>query len=131
DRLGPVDCVAGHSLGEFSAHVAAGTLTFADALRAVRHRGEAMSAAGRSRAGAMAAVLGLDDDAVGEACARITSAVCVPANFNTPGQVVISGDRSAIDEAQTVFRELGARKVVPLDVSGAFHSPLMMGAQQS
>ena len=83
--------VAGHSLGEFSAHVAAGTLALADGLRAVRLRGELMSEAGAARPGAMAAVLGLDDEAVVELCDRVTAGICVPANFNAPGQVVISG----------------------------------------
>lgn len=131
ERLGVPAYAAGHSLGEFSAHVAAGTLSFADALRAVRHRGEAMFESGQRRAGTMAAVLGMDDDAVVDACAAITSGVCVPANFNAPGQVVISGDAAAIAEAAESFRERGAKKVVPLDVSGAFHSPLMADAQQA
>lgn len=130
ERLGAPVFTAGHSLGEFSAHVASGTLSFADALRAVRHRGEAMFESGQRRAGAMAAVLGMDDEAVTEACAGVTAGVCVPANFNAPGQVVISGDQAAIDEARESFRELGAKKVVPLAVSGAFHSPLMGDAQR-
>lgn len=131
ERLGVPAYAAGHSLGEFSAHVAAGTLSFADALRAVRHRGEAMFESGQRRAGTMAAVLGMDDDAVVEACSGVGSGVCVPANFNAPGQVVISGDAAAIAEAAESFRELGAKKVVPLDVSGAFHSPLMADAQRA
>lgn len=131
ERVGPVARVAGHSLGEFSAHVAAGTLSFSDALRAVHRRGKAMFESGRKRAGAMAAVLGMDDDAVVEACAGVRSGVCVPANFNAPGQVVISGDREAIREAGETFRESGARKVIPLDVSGAFHSPLMDDARSA
>lgn len=129
DRLGPVASAAGHSLGEFSAHVAAGTLTFADAVRAVRRRGELMFASGESRPGTMAAVLGLDDEAVEAVCAAVESGVCVPANFNAPGQVVISGDAAAVEEAMERAGEAGAKKVVPLQVSGAFHSPLMEEAR--
>lgn len=131
ERLGAVAFTAGHSLGEYSAHVVAGTLSFADALRAVRHRGNAMYESGLHRSGGMAAVLGLDDDAVIEACAAVESGVCVPANFNSPGQVVISGDQAAMDEAGVLFRERGAKKVIPLTVSGAFHSPLMADARQA
>lgn len=130
-RLDAPAFTAGHSLGEFSAHVASGTLSFADALRAVRHRGEAMFESGQRRAGSMAAVLGMDDETVVEACAGVESGICVPANFNAPGQVVISGDRAAIAEARESFGALGAKKVVPLDVSGAFHSPLMEDAQRA
>lgn len=130
DRLGPVALAAGHSLGEFSAHVAAGTLSFADAVRAVRLRGELMFASGEARPGTMAAVLGLDDDAVEAVCQAVESGVCVPANFNSPGQVVISGDVAAVEEAMARATEAGAMKVVPLQVSGAFHSPLMEEAGQ-
>ncbi len=130
DRLGPVAFAAGHSLGEFSAHVAAGTLTFADAVRAVRLRGELMFASGEARPGTMAAVLGMDDDQVEAVCAEVESGVCVPANFNAPGQVVISGDEGAVDEAMERAGAAGAKKVVRLQVSGAFHSPLMDEARQ-
>ena len=133
DELGPVAVAAGHSLGEFSAHVAAGTLTFADALRAVRRRGELMHEAGRARPGTMAAVLGLDDDQVAEACAAVDEngeGRCVPANFNSPGQVVISGDVPAVERAMEEVTERGAKRAIPLNVSGAFHSPLMEPAEE-
>jgi [acyl-carrier-protein] S-malonyltransferase len=125
DRLGPVDIAAGHSLGEFSAHVAAGTLTFRDALGAVRLRGELMYTAGVERPGTMAAVLGLADAQVEEACGGVTAGCCVPANFNAEGQVVISGDRLGVAEGMERARALGAKKAMELKVSGAFHSPLM------
>lgn len=125
ERLGPVAMAAGHSLGEFSAHVAAGTLSFRDALEAVRLRGELMSAAGRARPGTMAAVLGLDDGPLAEACARVDAGICVPANFNSTGQVVVSGDAAGVEQATGFFLEAGAKRVIPLNVSGAFHSPLM------
>ena len=130
DRLGPVLLAAGHSLGEFSAHVAAGTLTFADALRAVRLRGELMYRAGVERPGTMAAVLGLADDAVQAACAGVAEGVCVPANFNTEGQVVISGDRTGVEAGMARARDAGAKRALELNVSGAFHSPLMEPAQE-
>ncbi|MFQ5536566.1 MAG: ACP S-malonyltransferase [Gemmatimonadota bacterium] len=130
DRLGPVAMAAGHSLGEFSAHVAAGTLTFADALRAVRIRGELMFAAGRERPGTMAAVLGLKDDVLEEVCRGVKAGVCVPANFNSEGQIVISGDEAGVEEGMALAKEAGARRVVPLKVSGAFHSPLMAPAAE-
>src|SRR5438552_2848415 len=101
DRLGPVAMAAGHSLGEFSAHVAAGTLLFEDALLAVRLRGDLMYQAGLERPGTMAAVLGLADDGVRAACAAVTSGICVPANFNSDGQVVISGDQAGVAEGMT------------------------------
>lgn len=129
DRLGPIALVAGHSLGEFSAHVAAGTLSFEDAIRAVRRRGELMFAAGEARPGTMAAVLGLDDETVQAVCDAVKGGVCVPANFNSPGQVVISGDVEGVEEGMERAREADAAKVVPLQVSGAFHSPLMEEAR--
>ena len=129
DRLGPVAFAAGHSLGEFSAYVAAGSLAFADAVRAVRRRGELMFEAGQARAGTMAAVLGMDDADVEAVCAAVTAGVCVPANFNSAGQVVISGDRDGVAEAMARAQEAGARRVVELNVSGAFHSPLMAPAE--
>ncbi|MEJ2483470.1 MAG: ACP S-malonyltransferase [Gemmatimonadota bacterium] len=124
-------CGAGHSLGEFSAYFAAGALTLEDALRLVRRRGELMAASGDERSGTMAAVIGLEPESVEEACRRATDgdAVVVPANFNAPGQVVISGDVSAVEGAMREATELGARKVLPLNVSGAFHSPLMRSAR--
>lgn len=129
-----VSCAAGHSLGEFSAHVASGTLSFADALSLVKVRGELMFQAGESSQGTMAAVLGLDDDAVEEACKAASAegdgGVCVPANFNSPGQVVISGDPTTVERAAMAARAAGARRVLPLTVSGAFHSPLMSPARE-
>lgn len=124
-RLAEPTMAAGHSLGEFSAYVAAGTLAFRDALEAVRLRGELMARSGRERPGTMAAVLGLDDGAVRDACGRVTAGVCVPANFNAEGQVVISGDREGVEEGMTLAKEAGAKRVLELNVSGAFHSPLM------
>lgn len=130
--LGSPSVAAGHSLGEFSAYVAAGTFTFADALRAVRYRGELMYEAGSRREGTMAALLGLEDD-VAEALCRSVSrgaeSVVVPANLNSRGQVVISGDQDAVERAMAQASDAGARRVVPLSVSGAFHSPLMTPAQ--
>jgi len=128
-RLGDAAFAAGHSLGEFSAHVAAGTLTFADALAAVRRRGELMYDTGVARPGAMAAVLGLEDGQVEEACRGVSTGVCVPANFNAPGQVVVSGDAQGVAAGSEALSAAGAKKVIPLNVSGAFHSPLMEPAE--
>jgi [acyl-carrier-protein] S-malonyltransferase len=130
-RLGPVGIAAGHSLGEFSAYVAAGALTFADGLRTVRRRGELMQQSGDERPGTMAALLALDDDAVEQLCAEASAAggACVAANYNAPGQLVISGDVPAVERAMELARAAGARRVVRLNVSGAFHSPLMEVAQ--
>lgn len=113
-------CVAGHSLGEYSALVAAGALTFGDALRLVRRRGELMQEA--DPAGGMAAVLGLDADAVAHA---IDGTGCVIANDNAPGQIVIAGRAQAISEATARLTAAGAKRVIPLRVSGGFHSPAM------
>jgi [acyl-carrier-protein] S-malonyltransferase len=124
-RVGTPLCAAGHSLGEFSAHVAAGTLSFADALRTVRLRGELMFEAGLARPGTMAAVLGLGDAEIEATCARVDDGVCQPANFNAEGQVVISGDVAGVAQGAALLKEAGAKKVVPLKVSGAFHSALM------
>jgi len=126
-----VVCAAGHSLGEFSAYHAAGSLALADALRIVRRRGELMFEGGQKRPGAMSAVLGLDDAIVEGVCAQASDegAVAVPANFNTPGQVVISGDAAAVQRAGSMLMDAGAKKVQPLNVSGAFHSPLMAVAE--
>lgn len=133
-ELGDVAFAAGHSLGEFSAHVAAGTLEFADAVRAVRRRGELMHQSGNERPGTMAAVLGLDDDVVGRVCAEVSSegqgGVVVPANFNAPGQVVISGDVAAVERAIDAMKAAGAKRALRLNVSGAFHSPLMEVAKE-
>jgi [acyl-carrier-protein] S-malonyltransferase len=123
---------AGHSLGEYSAYVAAGSLDLADAARLVRRRGELMLAAGRARPGTMAAVLGLETGAVVEGCAEASSSgeVVVAANVNAPDQTVISGDPAAVERATRILKEAGAKRVLPLNVSGAFHSPLMEPAQQ-
>jgi [acyl-carrier-protein] S-malonyltransferase len=129
-ELGAVGFAAGHSLGEFSAHVAAGTLAFRDALEAVRLRGELMFAAGQARPGTMAAILGLEDALLEQACAAVESGICVPANFNSDGQIVISGDRTGVDEGMRRAKEAGAKKVAELKVSGAFHSPLMEPAAE-
>ena len=122
---------AGHSLGEFTSYVAAGSLSLDDGLRLVRRRGELMARSGDERAGTMAAVIGLDPEAVQAACASVSVEGCVvvPANYNAPGQIVISGDVAAVESAMTTATELGARKVIPLSVSGAFHSPLMESAR--
>jgi len=122
---------AGHSLGEYSAYVAAGSLDLADAARLVRRRGELMLAAGRARPGTMAAVLGLETGPVIEGCAEASGAgeVVVAANVNAPDQTVISGDPAAVERATRILKEAGAKRVLPLNVSGAFHSPLMEPAQ--
>lgn len=127
----PVAMAAGHSLGEFSAHAAAGTFDWRDALRLVRLRGELMAAAGQARPGTMAAVLGLDDATVERVCAEASGpdGVVVAANFNAPGQVVISGDLVAVERAKSLLEAAGARRVLPLVVSGAFHSPLVAPAR--
>jgi [acyl-carrier-protein] S-malonyltransferase len=130
DRIGPIAYAAGHSLGEFSAHVAAGTLSFEDALATVQLRGELMFQSGLSRPGTMAAILGLEDHLIEDLCTSVEAGVCVPANFNSPGQVVVSGDVSGVEQAMELAREAGARKVVSLNVSGGFHSPLMEPAAE-
>jgi [acyl-carrier-protein] S-malonyltransferase len=134
ERLPPVQMAAGHSLGEFSAHVAAGTLSYEDALRAVRKRGELMHEAGTQRPGTMAAFLGMDDEAAGEICREASDPdqdqVVVVANLNSSGQLVISGDVDAVGRAMEMAGDAGAKRVVPLNVSGAFHSPLMEPAGQ-
>jgi [acyl-carrier-protein] S-malonyltransferase len=132
DRLdGGILFAAGHSLGEFSAYVAAGGISFADAVRTVRRRGELMETSGRDRPGTMAALLGLDDAAVEKVCreAAARGGDCVAANYNSPGQIVISGDVAAVERAVELARAAGARRAVRLNVSGAFHSPLMRVAE--
>jgi len=122
--------VAGHSLGEYSAHVAAGTFSLADALRTVRRRGRYMQEAVAVGAGAMAAILGLDADQVAQACAEAAQGgVVSPANINGAGQVVIAGDRDAVARAGDRAKALGAKRVVPLAVSAPFHCALMKPAQ--
>jgi [acyl-carrier-protein] S-malonyltransferase len=132
DDLGDVSMAAGHSLGEYSAHVAADTLSFEEAVAIVRLRGELMEEAGRVRPGSMAAVLGMADQDVIDLCEEMSQSdgeVVCPANFNSEGQVVVSGDRDAVARLMEVAPARGAKRVVPLAVSGAFHSPLMTPAQ--
>src|SRR5262245_11874885 len=119
---------AGHSLGEYSALTAAGALDFIDGVRLVAERGEAMQVAAEERIGTMAAVLGLDDDKVEIACMRAAADVWA-ANFNAPGNVVIAGDPDAIKSAGAIAKELGASKVLPIRVSGAFHTAFMAPAR--
>lgn len=120
---------AGHSLGEYSALTASGVLSFADGVRLVTERGNAMQAAADAAPGTMAAVLGLDDDQVDLACRRTDGDVWV-ANYNAPGQVVIAGDPGAIDAAGAAAKELGAKRVMPIKVGGAFHTPAMSPARE-
>jgi [acyl-carrier-protein] S-malonyltransferase len=121
--------VAGHSLGEYSACVAAGAIDFEDAVRLVHRRGALMYQAGLDRPGTMAAILGLDADVVEAACAEAAGAGVVrAANLNAPGQVVISGEVPAVERACEIARAKGARRAIRLEVSGAFHSPLMTAA---
>jgi [acyl-carrier-protein] S-malonyltransferase len=123
--------VAGHSLGEYSAHVAAGTIAFADAVRIVRRRGRYMQEAVPVGAGAMAAVLGADEELVSRACLEAAEGdVVSPANLNAPGQIVIAGTRAAVARAGERAKALGARRVVPLPVSAPFHCALMKPAQE-
>ena len=123
------EAVAGHSLGELTALAAAGALTFEDALILVSKRAFAMQKACELVESTMAAVLGLDDAAIEEVCQSITEEVVVPANYNTPGQLVISGSKKGIELATPLLQERGAKRVVVLSVGGAFHSPLMQPAQ--
>jgi len=129
ERMGiaPTIC-AGHSLGEYTALTASGALAFEDGIRLVVERGEAMHDAAEDRPGTMAAVLGADDDAVESACQRAEGEVWV-ANYNAPGQVVIAGDPEALARAGEIAKMLGARKVLPFPVAGAFHTPFMAPAR--
>lgn len=124
------DMVAGHSLGEFSALVAAGALSFEDGLRLVSQRASAMQEACQLTPSTMAAVLGLDDEKVKAICQGITDEIVVAANFNCPGQVVISGSIAGVQKACEAMKEAGAKRALPLKVGGAFHSPLMEPARQ-
>ena len=120
------EMAAGHSLGEFSAILASGMVSFRDMLKIVRKRGELMAAADPEGKGGMAAVLGLEDDKVKKVCEEISKDKYIePVNFNCPGQVVISGLKEAIDLAEVKLKEAGAKRVMKLNVSGAFHSKLM------
>ena len=125
------DMVAGHSLGEFSALVAAGALSFEDGLRLVYARAMAMQKACEMAPGTMAAIIALPDEKVEEICAEISTEgnIVIPANYNCPGQLVISGNVDAINLACGKLKEAGAKRALPLPVSGAFHSPLMQPAK--
>ena len=125
------DMVAGHSLGEFSALTAAGALTFEDGLRLVYARAMAMQKACEAAPSTMAAIIGLPDEAIEKICAEVSKEgnLVVPANYNSPGQVVISGNVEAVKEACAKLKEAGAKRALPLAVGGAFHSPLMEPAR--
>ncbi len=125
----PFDVVAGHSLGEYSAICAAGGFSFEDGLKLVRLRGTLMAEAGKTQPGAMAAIIGVDEEKIQELCDAVkSSGVVVPANFNCPGQIVVSGEVAAVNALVENCSASGVR-AVPLSVSGAFHSPLMQSAQ--
>ena len=128
DSIKP-DMTAGHSLGEFSALVVAGALSFEDGLRLVYKRALAMQKACEARPSGMAAILALPDEKVEEICASIDEVV-VPANYNCPGQIVISGSIEGIEKACELLKQAGAKRALPLKVGGAFHSPLMEPARQ-
>ncbi len=125
------DMTAGHSLGEFSALVAAGALSFEDGLKLVSQRAQAMQKACEAAPSTMAAIIGLPDSQIEEICAGITKEgnIVVPANYNNPGQLVISGNNEAIAEACEAMKTAGAKRALPLPVGGAFHSPLMQPAK--
>jgi len=129
---GPMPAVAaGHSLGEFSALVAANSLDFSDAVRLVRQRGEAMQVSVPVGVGAMAAIIGLDDDTINATCATISQSnehVVLAVNYNSPGQIVIAGHSAAVEEAVVALKEAGAKRALPLPVSAPFHTPLMTHA---
>lgn len=126
------DMVAGHSLGEFSALTAARCLSFEDGLKLVSARAKAMQAACEAKPGTMAAIIAMPDEKVEEICKQVSQngRLVVPANYNCPGQLVISGDEEAIKEACTLLKEAGAKRALVLPVSGAFHSPFMQPAQE-
>jgi len=135
ERVAPgVRAAAGHSLGEFTAYGAAGSLTLADAARLVRRRGELMYEAGLARPGTMAAILGDTSRPVDEICAEASASpdggLVVPANYNAPGQVVISGELAGVEAAMALAKAAGAKRALRLPVSGAFHSPLMAPARR-
>lgn len=129
DKSAPITAMAGHSLGELTACVAAGALSFEDGLRLVHARATAMQVACDANPGTMAAILGMEDDQVAEICKDIDGVV--PANFNCPGQLVISGTKEGITKAVEIFKEKGARRALEIQVGGAFHSPLMQPALES
>jgi [acyl-carrier-protein] S-malonyltransferase len=121
------DAVAGHSIGEYAALAAAGVFGFTEGLDLVRERGKLMAAAGTERPGGMIAVLGLDRAALSSLCQTVSVAhgVCVPVNFNSPEQIVVAGEKKAMEAFAAAASGAGAKRVIPLNVSGAFHSPLM------
>lgn len=127
-KLPKFDALAGLSLGEYTALAAGGTLTFDDAVRIVERRGTFMQEACNQHPSGMAAVMGIPPDKIKEVLAKVNGVIGI-ANLNTPGQVVISGDNKAIEEASAKLKEAGAKKVIPLKVAGAFHSPLMKSAE--
>lgn len=132
DRIGPsVRAAAGHSLGEFTAYHAAGALPLAGGLRVVRRRGQLMYDSGVRQPGAMAAILGDLRQPIEAVCEVATrqAGLVVPANYNAPGQIVISGEVAGVERAMALAKEAGAKRAMPLNVSGAFHSPLMQSAQ--
>jgi [acyl-carrier-protein] S-malonyltransferase len=132
ERIGPsVHAAAGHSLGEFTAYHAAGSLPLAGALRVVRRRGELMYDSGLRQPGAMAAILGDLQQPIETVCEAATreAGLVVPANYNAPGQIVISGQVAGVERAMALAKEAGAKRAMRLNVSGAFHSPLMQSAQ--
>lgn len=132
---GKVVAAAGHSLGEFTAYHAAGALALADAIKLVRQRGSLMYESGLARPGAMAAILGDTDRSIDQICAEAAASpeggLVVPANYNSPGQVVISGEVAGVERAMEMARAAGAKRAIRLPVSGAFHSPLMQTAWQA
>ena len=132
DRGGPMPMMmAGHSLGEYSALVCAGVLQFSDAVHLVKRRGEFMQDAVPVGAGGMAAILGLEDEAVIKACADAsTKGIVTAVNFNSPGQIVIAGESAAVELASELCKAAGAKRILPLSVSAPFHSPLMKGAAE-
>ncbi|MFA7325368.1 MAG: ACP S-malonyltransferase [Candidatus Kapaibacterium sp.] len=126
-----IEGVAGHSVGEYAALYSAGVISFEDAVKLVSLRGELMFTAGENEPGTMFAVIGMEDDVLIEICKELNTNgnIVVPANFNSPGQIVISGSRDYLRENSGIFKERGARMAMELPVSGAFHSPLMKPAQ--
>jgi [acyl-carrier-protein] S-malonyltransferase len=126
------DMVGGHSLGEFSALTAAGALSFADGLKLVSKRAMAMQKCCEANPGAMAAIIGMPDEDVDKYCKEVTAegkGIVIPANYNCPGQLVISGNKEAVERACDVIKEAGAKRAIMLPVGGAFHSPLMQNAK--
>ena len=124
------DAVAGHSLGEFSALAAVRAMSFEDALRLVAVRASAMQRCCESVPGTMAAIIGLPTETVEEVCASVSDGIVIPANYNSEGQIVISGEIAAVEKVCELMKEAGAKRALPLSVSGAFHSPLMEPARE-